>query len=224
MKRLLARWIFPIDQPPIERGIVEVVDGVVSAVEPLVGLPDSKTVDLGNVAIIPGLVNAHAHLEFSSLDSPLEPPLPFTDWISRLLTHRRERPGSLPEYIQAGINESMASGSSLVGDIVTGDWSPECVSDDGSTVVAFRELIGLLPDQVKPQLDIARQHIADCRSVQQAGHMRLLPAISPHAPYSVCPELFHELVALAKTPDGLADALQHLVRQCFGQADAQFAE
>lgn len=34
----------------------------------------------------------------------------------------------------------------------------------------------------------------------------------------------YRLVALAKTPDGLADALQHLVRQCFGQADAQFAE
>ena len=91
MTRLLARWIFPVDQPPIERGIVEFVDGIISAVEPFTGQPDSETVDLGNVAIIPGLVNAHAHLEFSSLDSPIEPARPFTDWIGRLLAHRRER-------------------------------------------------------------------------------------------------------------------------------------
>ncbi|NQV24591.1 MAG: amidohydrolase family protein, partial [Rhodopirellula sp.] len=198
MTRLLARWLFPVDQPPIERGVIEITNGIVTAVEPLTGQPDSETIDVGNVAIIPGLVNAHAHLEFSSLSSPIEPALPFTGWIGRLLAHRRERPGSLCEYIKAGVNEATETGTSLIGDIVTGDWSASCVPDNGSSVVAFRELIGLLPDQVTPQLEIARQHIADCRSSQQAGHRNLLPGISPHAPYSVCPELFHYLVELAR--------------------------
>lgn len=197
MTRLLARWVFPVDQPPIERGIVEFVDGIISAVEPFIGQPDPETVDLGNVAIIPGLVNAHAHLEFSSLDSPIEPALPFTDWIGRLLAHRRERPGSLGEYINAGAHEAAAAGSILIGDIVTGEWSPNCVPDAGAVIVAFRELIGLLPEQVAPQLELAQQHIADCRAADVSGHGRLLPAISPHAPYSVCPELFNKLVDLA---------------------------
>ena len=201
MKRLLARWVFPVDQPPIERGVVEIVDGVISSVTPLNGQSDDETVDLGNTAIIPGLVNAHAHLEFSSLDSPIEPALPFTDWIGRLLAHRRERTGSLPEFIRAGVHEAAASGTSLVGDIVTGDWSSGCVPHDGPSVVAFRELIGFLPEQIAPQLEIARQHIADCRAANEAGHGRLLPAISPHAPYSVCPDLFHGLVDLARTEE-----------------------
>lgn len=201
MKRLLARWVFPVDQPPIERGIVEIVDGVISDVAPLIGQPDDQTVDLGNTAIIPGLVNAHAHLEFSSLDSPIEPARPFTGWIGQLLAHRRERTGSLPEFIRAGVHEAAASGTGLVGDIVTGDWSSGCVPDDGLSVVAFRELIGLLPEQVAPQLEIARQHIADCQAANKAGHGRLLPAISPHAPYSVCPDLFHGLVDLARTEE-----------------------
>jgi aminodeoxyfutalosine deaminase len=201
MTRLLARWIFPVDQPPIERGVVEIVDGIISAVEPLVGQSDSKTVDPGNVAIIPGLVNAHAHLEFSSLDSPIEPALPFTDWIGRLLAHRRERPGSIQEYTTAGIDEATKTGSSLVGDIVTGDWSPECLPGNGAAVVAFRELIGLLPNQVAPQLELARQHISDCRNAAREGQGGLAPAISPHAPYSVCPELFHQLVDLARVED-----------------------
>lgn len=201
MKRLLARWVFPVDQPPIERGVVEIVDGVISSVATLNGQPDADTTDLGDVAIIPGLVNAHAHLEFSSLDSPIEPAVPFTDWIGRLLAHRRERTGSLSQFIHAGVHQAAVSGTSLVGDIMTGDWSPDCVPDDGLSVVAFRELIGLLPEQIVPQLEIARQHIADCRAANEAGHGRLLPAISPHAPYSVCPDLFHGLVDLARTEE-----------------------
>jgi cytosine/adenosine deaminase-related metal-dependent hydrolase len=202
MNRLLARWIFPVDQPPIERGVVEIVDGIIADVSPLLGQPDAETLDLGNAAIIPGLVNAHAHLEFSSLESPIEPALPFTNWIGRLLAHRRERPDSLREYIRRGIREAAQAGLSLVGDIVTGDWSPDCLSDDGPHVVAFRELIGLLPDQVTSQLELAKQHIVDCRtaqsSIQGAPQSGLRPAISPHAPYSVCPELFHSLVELAR--------------------------
>lgn len=201
MTRLVARWVFPVDQPPIERGVVEIVDGIISAVAPLTGQPDSETIDLGNVAIIPGLVNAHAHLEFSSLDAPITPALPFTDWIGRLLAHRRDRTGSQAEYVEAGVREAAASGSSLVGDIVTGDWSPGCVTSDSTTIVAFRELIGLLPDQVAAQIEIARQHITDCREAQQVGHTTLVPALSPHAPYSVCPELFHSLVKLAAKED-----------------------
>jgi aminodeoxyfutalosine deaminase len=197
MTRLIARWVFPVDQPPIERGVVEIVDGIITAVEPFAGQPDSETIDLGNVAVVPGLVNAHAHLEFSSLDAPTTPALPFTNWIGRLLAHRRERNGSQTEYVRAGVREATSSGSSLVGDIVTGDWSPRCVPDNGPTIVAFRELIGLLPDQAAAQIELARQHIADCRTAQQAGHEKLVPAISPHAPYSVCPELFHSLVKLA---------------------------
>jgi len=199
MNRLLARWIFPVDQPPIEHGVLEIDDGTITAVEPLTGQPDTQTTDLGNVAITPGLVNAHAHLEFSSLDVPIEPALPFTDWIGKLLAHRRERYGTLSGYIKDGSDESTASGCALVGDIVTGDWSPDCVPDDGPSIVAFRELIGLLPDHVNPQLDIARQHIADCRTAIENKQSRLRPAISPHAPYSVCPQLFHELVELAIT-------------------------
>lgn len=199
MTRLLARWIFPVDQPPIERGLVEFDNGIITAVEPLAGTPDGQTKDLGNVAIIPGLVNAHAHLEFSSLDVPIEPALPFTDWIGRLLAHRRERPGSLNEYINSGTREASQSGTSVAGDIVTGNWSPKCLPSNGPRIVAFRELIGLLPDQMKPQLDIARQHLTDCRSAKATGQSRLAPAISPHAPYSVSPDLFQALIDLAKT-------------------------
>lgn len=201
MTRLLARWIFPVDGPPIERGVVEVVDGMITDVGSFVGAPDSCTIDLGNVAVIPGLVNAHAHLEFSSLNAPIEPALPFTNWIGRLLNHRRERTGLLSDYIFEGAGQAADAGSTLVGDIATGDWSPVCVPSHGPAIAAFRELIGFLPDQVKAQVELARQHIVDCRRSSLNDLNRLIPAISPHAPYSVCPELFEELVRLAREED-----------------------
>lgn len=201
MTKLLARWVFPVDQPPIERCLVEIIDGRVAAIESFRGQPDRDTVDLRHAAIIPALVNAHAHLEFSSLTSPIEPAQPFTGWIGRLLAHRRERDGQLTEYIREGIAESAWSGAALLGDIVTGDWDVDCVPRNSSSVVAFRELIGFLPESFDGQIEIARQHISQCRSANETGAAKLFPALSPHAPYSVGPELFEALVSIAKSED-----------------------
>ena len=81
-----AAWVCPGDQPPIKNGCVLVVDGRIAAVEPYresLELPRlCRTVDLVSVAIVPGLVNAHTHLEFSQLKQPLgQPGIKFTDWV-----------------------------------------------------------------------------------------------------------------------------------------------
>ena len=75
---LRARWVFPVDQPPIADGVIEIVDGRIAR---LGSGPDPDAVDLGDVALIPGLVNAHTHLEFSHLAKPLGPAAPFEEWI-----------------------------------------------------------------------------------------------------------------------------------------------
>ena len=62
-----ARWVIPVVGPPVANGIV-VVQG-----ERIVGVhrsPRADTVDLGDAAIVPGLVNCHTHLEFSGLTPP----------------------------------------------------------------------------------------------------------------------------------------------------------
>ncbi len=192
--RITARWIFPGDGEPIENGLIEITDGLITDVTSRRGAPDSNTVDLGNAAIIPGLVNAHAHLEFADLSEPIQPSAPFAEWIQSLLAYRRERTEPLDALIARGRQESADAGVSLVGDIVTGDWTPDCVQSTRPAVVAFRELIGLRPEQADDQIEIARRHIAACRA---AGD-HVMPAISPHAPYSVSPELFHRSVGLAR--------------------------
>ena len=79
--------MFPVDGPPLERGVV-VIDGEkIAAVEPHGRLtPD---LDLGDAAILPGLVNAHTHLDLSGMRG-LAPPTPdFTDWLKQVIAYRR---------------------------------------------------------------------------------------------------------------------------------------
>ena len=89
-----AAWVCPVVEPPIKNGCVLVVDGRITAVEPYqeaMELPRlCRTIDLGCVAIVPGLVNAHTHLEFSQLEQPLgQPGIKFTDWVRLVVGQRK---------------------------------------------------------------------------------------------------------------------------------------
>src|SRR6266849_1117215 len=81
-----ARWVFPVAGPPLENATVEVTGGRISAVH---AASDSRAHDLGNCAIIPGLVNAHTHLELSDVTVPLRPAQPFSAWLKEVMRHRR---------------------------------------------------------------------------------------------------------------------------------------
>jgi cytosine/adenosine deaminase-related metal-dependent hydrolase len=147
--------------------------------------------------LIPPLVNAHTHLEFSGLAAPLAPAVPFPDWIRAVIRLRRSTESeniSACESIQQGIAESRNMGVKGIGEITTGD-PAELFSVPDPSIVSFRELIGLSAARAADQLQTARQHADRC---SRAG---VLPGLSPHAPYSVHPELFEGLVDLAATAD-----------------------
>jgi hypothetical protein len=87
-----ARWVLPVSSPPIRDGAVMVdEDGRIAAVAPAAALqlPERAAVeDLGEAALLPGLVNVHAHPELAMFRGALED-LPFRDWILRLVGAKR---------------------------------------------------------------------------------------------------------------------------------------
>lgn len=187
--RVTARWVFPVSSPPIEHGVVEIANGVIVAVH---NRHQPRALDLGNVALIPGLINAHTHLEFSDLAEPVQPALPFTEWIRSLVGVRRTTPATR-DVVQQGLAECQASGICSVGEIATQDWASADYSYSGLRVTAFRELIGLRAERIDVQLEVARNWLTPAQPPGES----VTRGLSPHAPYSVHPDLYRDLVRLA---------------------------
>jgi len=129
MLALRARWLVRIDRPPIEGGMVTIGGGQIVAVgENTSGRPPRE---LGDVALLPGLVNAHTHLEFSLLEHPLgQPGMAFPDWIREVVAWLRAGDSGQGtgyrrrEAISKGITECRAAGVAVVGDIETTGYDP----------------------------------------------------------------------------------------------------
>ncbi len=134
-----AAWVCPIDQPPIAQGWVATDHGRILAVGgPADLLPDTgdrplqKTGgdrllqetgrnraqplvrrDLGHVALMPGLVNAHTHLELSWLRDRVPPSASFVGWITQLFALRQKAGGSRRSRGAVGRAPSGARGARL---------------------------------------------------------------------------------------------------------------
>src|SRR6476469_6468934 len=111
-----ARWVFPVASPPVGRAVVVVEGGRIAAIEPAGSRP--VDLDLGNVAVLPGLVNAHTHLDLSGMRGLAPPVLPMPEWLGRVVGHRRGRSAQqIAADIDAGLAECLRFGTTLVGDI-----------------------------------------------------------------------------------------------------------
>jgi cytosine/adenosine deaminase-related metal-dependent hydrolase len=88
---LKAAWIVPVTTPPVRHGYIELEGDQIAAIGPRdQHSPPPRTVtDLGDVVLVPGLVNPHAHLELGCYAGQLDP-APLWQWLERLVRLRRE--------------------------------------------------------------------------------------------------------------------------------------
>ncbi|HEX3658066.1 MAG TPA: amidohydrolase family protein [Pirellulales bacterium] len=185
---LRARYIFPVSSPPLVGGAVSILGSKIVGVS---AQASRQAVDLGDVAIIPGLVNAHAHLEFSSLAEPLgRSGMEFTAWIRQVIAHRRSAPPQ-PGALAQGIAECIRAGTTTIGEISTqhrftdAELPPVELTDFAEVICLDRQRIADVVSATRSKLEAS--HLTD--------HYR--PGISPHAPYTVHVELLDRLVELA---------------------------
>ncbi len=175
---LQSRWLFPITGPPLERGTLTIAGDRIVAVEPAGRTkPD---IDLGNVAVLPGLVNAHTHLDLSGLRGH-KLPRAFVDWLRAVVAYRRgSKPSEWRSAVSAGVEESLLSGTTLLGDISVGGLSAASLAASPLRAVVFHEILGLTKTRARETL---QQAGAWLRDQSPSPHLRF--GLSPHAPYSV---------------------------------------
>jgi cytosine/adenosine deaminase-related metal-dependent hydrolase len=183
--------VLPIVEPPIRDGWVVVDGGRVVAVG-RDGGGSTEEIDLGNVALLPGLVNAHIHLELSYLRNEVPPAPSFVAWARSVMASRRRRPDpQSPEIVQSvndAIAEAVSFGTAVVGDISNTLVTIEPLGRSSLSAVVFFELIQFQPANAERVVDQA------CRRLEAfTSTGRIRTALAAHAPYSVSPPLLREI-------------------------------
>ena len=118
---LRARVVLPVSRPPVENGAVIVSGNRIRSVgswQDLRARSTGEIVDLGEVILLPGLVNAHCHLDYTDMAGLLPPPKTFTDWIHLMISAKAQ--WGYAEYARSWLNGArmlLQTGTTTVADI-----------------------------------------------------------------------------------------------------------
>ncbi len=195
MRMVSARWVIPIDQPPIGEGAVALADdGTVLAVGPRAEVqsfmrgqsPAGTAVDeeraLG--VLVPALVNAHCHLELSPLADAITGGAGLVAWTSGVMraTATLERQRRVEAAAEAAAS-AVRLGTAAVGDVGNTLAAAQGIGRAGLRGILFHELVGSREAATGNAIaDAAREKAeADAEAPWPA---RLVWARAPHAPYS----------------------------------------
>jgi cytosine/adenosine deaminase-related metal-dependent hydrolase len=195
---LTAGWVVPVSGPPIRRGLVGVADGRITSVGTeneavRGGVPRGAVRDLGPGVLLPGLVNAHCHLELSHLEGRVDGRGGFVSWVEALVA---ARPADPPEVVEAraaeAVEDLVAAGTVAVGDVSNRLSHLGALSRSGLAAVVFYELLAWDPAKAGTVLQFAEARARELND-ELPAHVRV--RLAAHAPYSVSATL---LRALAK--------------------------
>jgi len=164
-----ARWLAPGELIWDRRGQIVAVRrhrGAASAV--------------ADVAVLPGLVDAHAHLQIPALP---DAPRTFVPWVGAVMAARAHT-GADAELAdtEAAVTALLAGGATAVGDIDATGRAMRVLTRSGLVARCYRELTGFHLTAA-PARALVRERMARPVGVVATG-------LSPHAPYSVSPALF----------------------------------
>ena len=196
MTRYHARWVLPISAPPIEHGTVVVRDGRIAWVGPRADAPAGDDRDLGEALLMPGLVNAHTHLELTVMRGFLED-LSFDRWIIRLNGVKRavlDR-GRMLDSARLGIVEGLRAGITTYADTCDSGVAFDAMLEAGVRGIMYQEVFGQRPDECGQSLAGLRDKVTALRP-RQTPLVRV--GVSPHAPYTVSDALYAAVARYAR--------------------------
>lgn len=182
--------VLPMSSPPIENGGFAVrgseILGVGTWKDLVREYPGASQEDLGEVILMPGLINAHCHLDYTMMRGALFGGGSFADWIQRLNAMRRS-------LDQRDYLDSIATGLKELH-----QWGCTTVLN----IESFPELVPFLPESpirvwwflevmdVRSRLQSADALAGAIYFLEKAGEGLGGFGISPHAPYTVSCELY----------------------------------
>jgi cytosine/adenosine deaminase-related metal-dependent hydrolase len=158
------------------------------------GMPSARVHDLGHGVLLPGLVNAHTHLELSHLAGKLTPTSAgFAGWAEAVVASRgRFTREETLAACEAAIRGLEASGTVAVGDVSNTLAGLPPLSRSSLSALVFLELLSWDPASAMATLDWGERVLSEHRAAERPG---LKLRLAAHAPHSVSPELLCQLSA-----------------------------
>jgi cytosine/adenosine deaminase-related metal-dependent hydrolase len=201
MRVFAASRVFPVASRPLRDGAVAVDGERIVAVGPrsevLAGAgKDAEVRELGSAALLPGLVNAHCHVELSWMKEDPPPGGDVLAWVRGLLERQAAEDGDAARQAAESAIEYMASrGTVALGDVANRTWVVPLLARSELQGVLFHEIYGpraadaerLIGEAIE-QLEILAK---DPDLSAAADRWRVV--LTPHAPHTTSEPLLRAL-------------------------------
>jgi aminodeoxyfutalosine deaminase len=190
---LTAALALPMDgADPIHDAAVLLDDARIVAVgtrTEVAALPEAaghERVDFGEAIVLPGLVNAHIHLEYTRL-GPIPAPQPFFPWLRGLVAWSHEQtPAGWLASARDGARQSLRGGVTCLGEIVTRGQGAVALAEAGLHGVAYAEFLGAKHSEMPTRWERYAGLVGTTRAaVAGRDDPGLRLGLSPHTPYTV---------------------------------------
>jgi cytosine/adenosine deaminase-related metal-dependent hydrolase len=198
-----ASYLLPINGSPLEGGAVVVKNGRIMAVDTLAALRKSFSApvhEFPGAVLMPGLVNAHTHLELTHFPIWLKKSgadttahYSYVDWIMKVIQVKRQiGHDELCASLLEGFRLSIQNGTTMVGDILSARQLISLYNNAHVSGRLYLECIGHDEARYKTVLESLEHDI-------KLIPANLLPGISPHSPFTVSATLLQALLAFARS-------------------------
>jgi cytosine/adenosine deaminase-related metal-dependent hydrolase len=185
---LSADWVLPVEGAPIENGAVAIEDGRIAAVGTIDDLGAGD--HFAEAAIVPGIVNAHSHLEYA-VYAGFGDGLSFAPWLATHIERKARLDLTEMEAIaRLGAAQCLAAGITTVGDAAFRGASAHACADLGLRAIVYLEVFGRDPAEAMQQFEEKSAYVTPARSD------RVRIGVSPHAPYTCSSEVYEACLAL----------------------------
>jgi len=191
-----AGTVVTMDGPPIENGWVAVSGSRITNVGKFSEISATNSgeqiVDLGEQALLPGLINAHCHLDYTCLRGKIPPSKSFTEWIRAI---NAEKANLSPEDYIRSINDGFAEAKRFgITTLANLTGFPELIRRIKSLVRTwwFAELIDVRePSRANEIVDAALEKL---KTTEHWG-------LAPHAPFTASAKLYRRCEEIARRED-----------------------
>jgi cytosine/adenosine deaminase-related metal-dependent hydrolase len=194
MEILTASWVLPITGEPLRDGRVATAGGRVAWVgrAGAAGEPEAPVRDLGRGVLMPGLVNAHCHLELSHLAGQVPFGQGFVPWVEGVVASRGRFTEEAVRSAAAGaVRWLEENGTVAIGDVSNTLGHLDVLAASRLSAVVFLELLAWDPAKAEATLAWADERASAAEASLRPG---LEIRLAAHAPHSVSPTLLRLLV------------------------------